>query len=444
MPIHGAGGYTTGGVFNANGDLAFNNCVFNGNSAQHGGGVGNDYGSVTLTDCAFNGNSASRKGGGMFNSHWGAAAIGCVFSDNSATDGGGISTFWLRLGGLTLTNCTLTGNSASRNGGAVHNYCAPGYQSDLILANCILWGNSADEGPQIAVENDGILSISYCCLQGGQWDVYAPEATLNWLDGNIDMDPCFADEAGGDYYLRSTAGRWDPDSETWVTDANTSPCIDAGNPGCPAELETDPNGSRINMGAFGGTAEASKSPPNSALLADLTNDRKVDSNDLRVFVKYWLESGPCLPSDLNRNKFIDFVDFAVFARELADTSAAEPNITYQIDDCNRDAFELFASEQSSQTRFTVTIEGGYIHFEDMMVANCCPDELALEMTLEDDLIAIYETEYTPAPCWCICNYPVAATLGPFEPGTYTLEVYEDHSGFIGFIGSTIVSIGSTE
>jgi hypothetical protein len=40
--------------------------------------------------------------------------------------------------------------------------------------------------------------------------------------------------------------------------------------------------------------------------------------------------------------------------------------------------------------------------------------------------------------FCICDYPVYATLGPFEPSDYVLEVYEDLGGFI---GSTIVTIG---
>jgi hypothetical protein len=74
----------------------------------------------------------------------------------------------------------------------------------------------------------------------------------------------------------------------------------------------------------------------------------------------------------------------------------------------------------------------------MMVANCCADKLELQMAVEDNLITIYEIEYPGAPCICICDYPVAATLGPFEPGIYNLEVYEDWGGFI---GSTIVVIG---
>ncbi|MHC4693266.1 MAG: FG-GAP repeat domain-containing protein, partial [Planctomycetota bacterium] len=106
-----------------------------------------------------------------------------------------------------------------------------------------------------------------------------------------------------------------------------------------------------------------------------------------------------------------------------------PGITYQIEDCNQAAAISFTAEPPDNTRFTVTVEGLYIHFEDMMVANCCPDKLGLEMMVEDSTITIYETEYTPGGCYCICDYPVTATLGPFEPGIYTLEVYEYHDGF---------------
>ena len=77
----------------------------------------------------------------------------------------------------------------------------------------------------------------------------------------------------------------------------------------------------------------------------------------------------------------------------------------------------------------------------MMVANCCSDKLELQMVVEDNLITIYEIEYLGAPCFCICDYPVTATLGPFQPGIYTLEVYEDWGGFI---GSATVVIGPPE
>ncbi len=63
----------------------------------------------------------------------------------------------------------------------------------------------------------------------------------------------------GDYPLRSQAGRWDQLGEKWVTDVLTSPCIDAGDPASPVGAEPQPNGNRINMGAYGGTSQASLS-----------------------------------------------------------------------------------------------------------------------------------------------------------------------------------------
>jgi len=103
-----------------------------------------------------------------------------------------------------------------------------------------------------------------------------------WADfGNIDDDPMFAnvgywadatdpnvvlkpDEPratwiDGDYHLQSQAGRWDSTVQAWVQDDVTSPCIDRGYPASPVGLEPVPNGDIVNMGAYGGTAQASKS-----------------------------------------------------------------------------------------------------------------------------------------------------------------------------------------
>ncbi|MBN1507997.1 MAG: hypothetical protein JW955_14185, partial [Sedimentisphaerales bacterium] len=63
----------------------------------------------------------------------------------------------------------------------------------------------------------------------------------------------------GDYHMKSLAGRWDPNQQRWVMDDVSSPCIDAGDPNTPVGEEPQPNGGRVNLGAYGGTAEASKS-----------------------------------------------------------------------------------------------------------------------------------------------------------------------------------------
>jgi hypothetical protein len=49
--------------------------------------------------------------------------------------------------------------------------------------------------------------------------------------------------------------------------------------------------------------------------ADLTNDGIVDRKDLAAFVNYWVNSGECIPGDLDRNQSVDMVDFALLAQD---------------------------------------------------------------------------------------------------------------------------------
>ena len=57
------------------------------------------------------------------------------------------------------------------------------------------------------------------------------------------------------YHLKSEEGRWN--GYVWVMDTVTSYCINMGNPVSDYTSEPYPNGQRINIGAFGGTLEAS-------------------------------------------------------------------------------------------------------------------------------------------------------------------------------------------
>jgi hypothetical protein len=347
-----------------------------------------------------------------------------IFSGNSAANGGGMRTYYSNA---TLTNCTFSGNRAGYGGG-IYNY-----ESNPTLTSCILWGDT----PQEIYVSSGTPVVTYSDVRGG-WSGDG--------DNNTDVDPCFAlpgfwadngtptdanDDfwVNGDYHLKSQAGRWDPNSQTWVLDSVTSPCIDAGNPGCPPGHEPDPNGNRINMGAYAGTTQASKSPPNWALLADLTNDHIVDYRDLQTLACYWLQAGECIPADLSRDQSVDGVDYALLALQWLNTTSSEPGMNYQVGECDFQATDADAGEPN----FTVWVEGRYIHFEDMMTANCCPDELGLEMTVEGNLITIRETELTTSPCRCICDYPVTAMMGPFEPGIYSVEALDQYGQLLGVV-----------
>jgi len=76
---------------------------------------------------------------------------------------------------------------------------------------------------------------------------------------SISTDPLFVNTASGDYHLKSMAGSFH--GGTFTPDAANSPCIDAGDPFSSVGNEGVPNGNRINMGAFGGTEQASFTPP---------------------------------------------------------------------------------------------------------------------------------------------------------------------------------------
>ena len=135
--------------------------------------------------------------------------------------------------------------------------------------------------------------------------------------GELHQPPLFANISNGDYHLQSAAGRWDPISKMWVYDANTSLCIDAGDPNSDWTKELWPHGKRINMGAYGGTPEASMSLSTVGNIANLNNDPcdTVDLNDLTVFVEKWCFEEYLLAEDLDRNGHVDFIDFAIFGNE---------------------------------------------------------------------------------------------------------------------------------
>ncbi|MBN2561823.1 MAG: hypothetical protein JXQ75_12920, partial [Phycisphaerae bacterium] len=292
---HGGGLY----IETSSGDRAsrpvLTRCTFGANAAQSFGGAvssGGDDGpcSALMEDCAFVGNYAGQNGGGLWIDSWDYPDIPgqffrCTFENNVA-EGKGAALYLGDSGGITLQECAFVGNGASTGAGIYSRACDYVAQnclftgnsaavgdslafgsmedgpSDAVLVNCILW----EAGDTIAVADDSTLTIAYSDVSGG-WP--GP--------GNIDADPLFADPGywdpndtpddpnddfwiEGDFHLMSQAGRWHPLNKGWVLDNVTSPCIDAGDPGSLVALEPYPHGGRINMGAYGGGSEASKSP----------------------------------------------------------------------------------------------------------------------------------------------------------------------------------------
>lgn len=324
-------------------------CIVSAGSSPDGGGgiyCGNNSNPL-ITNCTIVDNYTQVYGGGIWCcSNSDPSILDCAIKANSAGDG----SYGNGLGGgiactesaPTIRNCVITGNYASVSGGGIHcdadiNPSNPSiinctiahnhagdegggircYFSDPIITNSIVWGNTTDSlGSQIALLLNPLwpstLTVLYCDIQGGQTDAYVADGcSLKWLTGNIDADPCFVKPGywvfdynipdhlnnrfwvDGDYHLKSMAGRWEPNSESWVQDDVMSPCIDAGNPMSPIGLEPFPNGGRINMGAYGGTAEASKSyfgqPVCETIVAgDINGDCIVNFKDFALMAFHWL------------------------------------------------------------------------------------------------------------------------------------------------------------
>ncbi|UCG56976.1 MAG: hypothetical protein JSU70_19190 [Phycisphaerales bacterium] len=103
-----------------------------------------------------------------------------------------------------------------------------------------------------------------------------------------DHDPLFADPDNGDYHLLSERGRYWPEHDVWILDEVTSPCIDAGDATANFSNEPAPNGGRLNLGAYGGTAYASMS--DWPLIGDVNQDGIVDMRDVALMTDNWLES----------------------------------------------------------------------------------------------------------------------------------------------------------
>jgi len=247
-------GPESGGISCYGSSPAIMHNTFADNEADRGGATQCGDGShPAILHNVFTGNSAV-EGGAIYFEESDPTIAHNVMVGNAAFMGGAIcsgSASW-----AAVMQNTICGNSASTGSGI----CV--MDAPLAVANCILHGNTAGDGSQVAISGTFALAVSYCDVEGGEAAVkLGGGATLDYGPGNIDAAPLFAGPAFGDFHLMSRAGRYEPVTGAWVLDGQHSPCIDAGDPASGVGDEPTPNADRINMGAYGGTAHASKSYP---------------------------------------------------------------------------------------------------------------------------------------------------------------------------------------
>jgi parallel beta-helix repeat protein len=252
-----------GGIHCSHSSPTIRNCIIRGNVAplkrfpwwglpgsdviviiyNTGGGISCYKSSPTITNCYIVGNRVEGSGGGIFLSDSNPIIGNCIIAGNIALrknfgHGGGIHS---NRSSPTITNCTVIENVAEELGGGL--YCL--LTGSPTITNSIFWSNSPNE-IYVSTTAPSTLVVAYSNVQDG-WSG----------EGNIDIDPCFAD-----------LGCWDPNGtaedandDFWVEGdyhlLRDSYCIDSGDPNYVAEPnETDLDdrprviNGRIDMGAY--------------------------------------------------------------------------------------------------------------------------------------------------------------------------------------------------
>ncbi len=242
-----------GGIYVSTGSTVVRNNVIRGNVV--GATVGYGWGGGILIAGAMadlernliTGNTTPSVGSGIF---WDEGAVGTMRND------------------LVVRNTCLEDN---RSGTAIYVDGGPGGPSTVMLENVTVADHPcpamAPDGAAVFVEDGSMIAVKnaifwnntrdFATVTGGSYAI-TYSITQESGTGNANVDPLFFDAVGLDYHVRSAAGRYTPGG--FVTDATSSPAIDAGDPASGFAQETTPNGGRVNLGAFGNTPEASRSP----------------------------------------------------------------------------------------------------------------------------------------------------------------------------------------
>lgn len=200
------------------------------------------------------------------------------------------------LGGVFWSNRTgiaLSGSSAHVSNSVFVAFGAASQIYDLSLNSSI----SSDYNNYFLTNGARMgRSLSLLFQQGPQqmtmpvyYDSVSDWIRFTGMDQNsLSHDPRFADPDNEDYHVMSAEGRYDPVAG-WVTDVVSSALIDAGPPSADFSEETAPNGGRRNMGRYGNTPEASRTPSAGRLTTIALNDGGVASGANALL--YWHASG---------------------------------------------------------------------------------------------------------------------------------------------------------
>ncbi|MDD2236842.1 MAG: hypothetical protein PHG65_06520, partial [Kiritimatiellae bacterium] len=182
---------------------------------------------------------------------------------------------------------------------------------------------------------------------------------------SLSHDPLFADYGLTGFHPCSQAGRYEPGTGSLTNDVVTSPLIDTGDPLAVYAAEPTPNGSRVNIGLYGNTAEASKSRTNGWYLALTCNDGGMLRGTNWI---YWVAGGAATGDTVKLEYLDDGSNWVTFASGLPASPAeyqwntTEPGIPLVI---NRTRWRVVSESDTNivgETQNDFTLNNGKLTF----------------------------------------------------------------------------------
>ena len=330
------------GIFCSNSSPTIVNCTITNNQAQNGAGiVCYNSSSPTITSCIITDNQA-QSGAGVYCEKSSPNLTNCTIIGNRAdSNGGGV---FCNNSLLIIINCTITNNQAQSGGGI--------YGTNNVLLtviNTILWGDSPQE-IFLSVGKPNTINISYSDVQDGQSGIVVNDnGTVNWEDGNIEVDPLFVDAIVGDYRLMYD-----------------SSCIGAGtNTGTPlTDILGNPRGVSPDIGAYENPLDFKRTAPIRVPQDQPTIQAGIDKaiNGDTVLVADGIYTG-------TGNVNLDLKGKTITVRSV--NRAASTIIDCQSQDTGGFYFRSGETQASVLDGFTITNGSGiYCHNSSPTITNC--------------------------------------------------------------------------
>lgn len=209
--------------------IVLENLMICNNTADYGGGIYLYGSNFIMRNLIINGNEAFEGGGVKFGNVDEHIFENILLTNNTADFGAAI---FVSGADTNITNVTFYENEANSGGGAIYGR----HHSDTVIMNSIFWNNSPQEimiRPGNMPSSEGSVTIRYSDIEGGLENISSLDPnSINWLEGNLAIDPLFLNPGIDDFHLQTN-----------------SPCIDAGNPN---REYCDTDGTRNDMGTYGG------------------------------------------------------------------------------------------------------------------------------------------------------------------------------------------------